>query len=101
MKKCNKILIGSHVSFNKNEQLLASVKEAILYNANTFMFYTGAPQNTNRSPIDDFKTIEAMKMMRENDIDINQMDIYDLIINTDSFDPESISEIITTTLKVI
>ena len=30
-----------------------------------------------------------------------ERNIYDLIINTDSFDPESISEIVTTTLKVI
>ena len=39
------MIIGSHVSFG-NTQLLASAKEAISYNANTFMFYTGAPQNT-------------------------------------------------------
>lgn len=76
MKTYNKILIGSHVSFNKNDQLLASAKEALLYNANTFMFYTGAPQNTNRSPIDDFKTIEAMKLMKENDIDINTVIVH-------------------------
>ena len=65
----NKLLIGSHVSFNKNEQLIASVKEAISYNANTFMFYTGAPQNTNRAEIDDFKTIEAINLMKINNID--------------------------------
>ena len=41
------MIIGSHVSFGK-EQLLGSVKEAISYGANTFMFYTGAPQNTIR-----------------------------------------------------
>ncbi|MCI8567794.1 MAG: deoxyribonuclease IV, partial [Bacilli bacterium] len=45
------LYIGSHVSFDKNEQLVKSTKEAISYNANTFMFYTGAPQNTNRSKI--------------------------------------------------
>ncbi len=61
------LIIGSHVSFNK-EQLLGSVKEAISYGANTFMFYTGAPQNTVRSAIDDFKTIEAYNLMKENGI---------------------------------
>ena len=66
----NSLIIGSHVSFNKDEQLLKSVKEAISYNSNTFMFYTGAPQNTNRSPIDDFKTLEAYKLMKENNIDL-------------------------------
>ena len=44
---------------------------------------------------------EALRYMEIHNIDISNMEIYDLIINTDSFDPESISEIITTTLKVI
>lgn len=70
------LIIGSHVTFNKNEQLIASVKEAISYNANTFMFYTGAPQNTNRAEIDDFKTIEAMKLMKENGIDIKNVIVH-------------------------
>ena len=74
--KQNKILLGSHVSFNKNEQLLASVKEALFYGANVFMFYTGAPQNTTRSPIDDFKTIDAMKLMKENGIDISKVIVH-------------------------
>lgn len=72
----NNLIIGSHVSFNKNEQLITSVKEAISYGANTFMFYTGAPQNTNRSPIDDFKTIEAMNLMKENGIDATKVIVH-------------------------
>ena len=44
---------------------------------------------------------EALRYKEIHNIDISNMDIYDLIINTDSFNPESISEIITTTLKVI
>ena len=42
------MIIGSHVSFSKDEQLVKSVKEALSYNANALMLYTGAPQNTNR-----------------------------------------------------
>lgn len=61
------LIIGSHVSFS-SEQLLGSVKEAILYGANTFMFYTGAPQNSIRKEIDDYKTIESYKLMKENNI---------------------------------
>ena len=76
MQMENKLIIGSHVSFNKNDQLMASVKEAISYNSTTFMFYTGAPQNTNRSPIDDFKTVEAMDLMKENNIDIKNVIIH-------------------------
>ncbi|WP_458455939.1 (d)CMP kinase [Methanobrevibacter sp.] len=44
---------------------------------------------------------EALRYKEIHNIDISNMDIYDLIINTDSFDPESISEIIIQTLKVI
>lgn len=72
----HRLLLGSHVSFNKKEQLVASVKEAISYGANTFMFYTGAPQNTTRSSIDDFKTIEAMKYMKENGIEISKVIVH-------------------------
>lgn len=64
------MIIGSHVSFGK-EGLLGSVKEAISYGANTFMFYTGAPQNTLRKPIDMKNTEEAWNLMKENNIDIN------------------------------
>ena len=66
------MIIGSHVSFNK-EQLLASVKETLLYGANTFMFYTGAPQNTIRSGINDELTIKAMELMKENNISIDNV----------------------------
>ena len=44
---------------------------------------------------------EALRYKLIHNIDINNMDIYDLIINTDSFNPESLSEIIIQTLKVI
>jgi endonuclease IV len=66
------IIIGSHVSFGK-DQLLTSVKEAISYNSDTFMFYTGAPQNTIRKDIDLEKTKQAQKLMLENNIDINKV----------------------------
>ncbi|WP_407453607.1 (d)CMP kinase [Methanobrevibacter sp.] len=44
---------------------------------------------------------EALRYKVIHNIDISNMDIYDLIVNTDSFNPESISEIIIQTLKVI
>ncbi len=70
------LLIGSHVSFDKKDQLVKSTKEAISYNATTFMFYTGAPQNTNRSKIDIEKTKEAVKLMAENNIDYSQVIVH-------------------------
>ena len=65
--------IGSHVSFDSKEQLLKSVKESLSYGANTFMFYTGAPQNTNRCIIDDELTKKALLLMKDNNIDINKV----------------------------
>ena len=66
------LLIGSHVSF-ANKQMLGSVEEAVSYGANTFMFYTGAPQNTVRNPLNDNFTKEAKKLMKDNNIDINNV----------------------------
>jgi len=66
------MIIGSHVSYGK-EGLLGSVKEAISYGANTFMFYTGAPQNTIRKSIDGSTTLEAHSLMVANNIDINNV----------------------------
>ena len=70
------LIIGSHVSFTKDSQLLGSVLEALKYNSNTFMFYTGAPQNTKRALIDENKTKEAIKLMKENNIDINNVVVH-------------------------
>ena len=58
------LIIGSHVSYKNSSQLLGSVKEALSYKANTFMFYTGAPQNTSRGTIEDSLTMEAYKLMK-------------------------------------
>jgi deoxyribonuclease-4 len=69
------LIIGSHVSFAK-DQLLGSVKEALSYGSTTFMFYTGAPQNTFRSKIDDNKTNEAFELMKENGIDIDKVIVH-------------------------
>lgn len=65
--------IGSHVSFDNKEQLLKSVKESISYGGNTFMFYTGAPQNTRRCVIDDELTFLAFNLMKENNIDLDKV----------------------------
>ncbi len=62
------LIIGSHVSYKNENQLAGCVMETLEYGANAFMFYTGAPQNVLRTPIDDFKTIKALEMMKENNI---------------------------------
>ncbi len=64
------LIIGSHVGYTKDNGLYGSVLEALSYKANTFMFYTGAPQNTARLPINMEKRDLAIKTMEENGIDI-------------------------------
>ena len=70
------LIIGSHVGFNKDKQLLGSLDEALSYKANTFMFYTGAPQNTKRVEINDDLTNQAILKMKENNIDINNIIVH-------------------------
>ncbi|WP_079479645.1 deoxyribonuclease IV [Halobacillus salinus] len=50
--------IGSHVSMKGKKMLLGASEEAASYGSNTFMIYTGAPQNTRRRPIEELN-IEA------------------------------------------
>lgn len=84
------LYIGSHVGFKKDSQLLGSVREALSYGANTFMFYTGAPQNTSRYPIMDGLTLEAMSLMKEHDFDYSKVVVHaPYIINlANDKDPE-------------
>ncbi len=70
------LYIGSHVSYTKDDQLLGAVKESISYGANTFMFYTGAPQNTVRSKIDLNKLNEAKQLMIDNNIDYSKVIVH-------------------------
>ncbi|MFE8703186.1 deoxyribonuclease IV [Cytobacillus sp. FJAT-54145] len=58
------VKIGSHVSMSGKNMLLAASEEAVSYGANTFMIYTGAPQNTRRKKIEDLN-IEAGKLHME------------------------------------
>ena len=62
------ILLGSHVGMSGSEMFLGSVKEALSYGANTFMVYTGAPQNTRRKEISELRVDEAKNLMAEHGI---------------------------------
>ncbi|HLR88991.1 MAG TPA: deoxyribonuclease IV [Atopostipes sp.] len=70
------VLLGSHVSMKAPNMVLGSAKEATSYNANTFMIYTGAPQNTRRRAIEDLKISEAHAYMKDNNIDVNDIVIH-------------------------
>ena len=61
--------LGSHVSMSGKDMLLGSAKEAVSYGADTFMFYTGAPQNTRRRDISELNIGPAWEYMKEHGID--------------------------------
>ena len=61
--------IGSHVGMSGKDMFLGSVKEAISYGANTFMVYTGAPQNTRRKSIEELNIAAGQALMKEHGID--------------------------------
>ena len=71
-----KDIIGSHVSFTKEKQMLGSVLEALEYKATTFMFYTGAPQNTARASIDSELTFLAHNLMKKENINIENVIVH-------------------------
>ena len=61
--------LGSHVGMSGKEMMLGSVKEALSYNADTFMLYTGAPQNTKRKDISELNITSAWECMRAHGIE--------------------------------
>lgn len=61
--------IGSHVSMSGKKMLLAAGEEAVSYGANTFMIYTGAPQNTRRKKIEDLNIEVGQKFLKEHGIE--------------------------------
>lgn len=61
--------LGSHVGMSGKEMMLDSVKEAVSYDADTFMLYTGAPQNTKRKDISELNIAPAWECMRTHNID--------------------------------
>ena len=70
------LYLGCHVSFHKQTQLLGSVKEALSYGANTFMFYISSPQNTTRYPIDLENQKEAITFMKTHKIDPSKVVVH-------------------------
>lgn len=70
------MIIGSHVGMASPNYLLNSVLEALSYQANTFMFYTGAPQNTFRTPLEKLKIEEAIQLINKNGMNIENIIVH-------------------------
>jgi len=61
--------IGSHVGMSGKKMLIASVEEAVSYESNSFMIYTGAPQNTRRKPIEELNIESGWELMKKHNLD--------------------------------
>lgn len=82
------IKIGSHVSMSGDLMYLGSIEEALSYEANAFMIYTGAPQNTIRKKISDLKIKEAVQLMEEKGLSFDDVIVHaPYIINLANPDP--------------
>ncbi len=68
--------IGSHVSMKAPKYMLGSVEEALSYNANALMLYTGAPQNTKRKDIDEMKIEQAHELLAANHIPLENVIVH-------------------------
>jgi len=80
--------IGSHVSMKAPKMYEGSVLEAISYAANSFMIYTGAPQNTRRSDIDKLQIAEAIEQMKDANLDFSNVVVHaPYIMNMANSDP--------------
>ena len=70
------IYLGSHVGLTGPEYYLGSVKEALSYGSNTFMFYTGAPQNSFRKPLEELRIEEGRELCRKSGIDESKIIVH-------------------------
>lgn len=87
------IFLGCHVGMNSPEYFLGSVKEALSYNANAFMFYTGAPQNTIRKPLDELRIKEGIELLKQHNFDFTKLVVHaPYIVNPANTIKEGIEE---------
>lgn len=85
------MIIGSHVSMKAPHYLLGSVTEALSYDANTMMIYTGPPANSRRVDIEKLQIEQAKELMKEKGMDMDHVIIHaPYIINlANSIKPET------------
>ncbi len=94
------IVLGSHVSMASPDFYLGSVKTALSWGENGFMFYTGAPQNTRRLPVSSLKIEEGRALLREHHIaDKNILVHAPYIINLANLVKPSVRELALSFLK--
>ncbi len=72
----NNLYLGSHINLSGPDYYLGSVKSAIEFGENCFMFYTGAPQNTIRKPTSQLKIDEARELIKSSNINEDKIVVH-------------------------
>ena len=81
-----KIYLGSHVDLKAPNYYLGSVQAALNYGATTFMFYTGAPQNSFRKPTSELWIKEGRALIKEKGLDESKIVVHaPYIVNPANF----------------
>ncbi|MCK9235328.1 MAG: deoxyribonuclease IV [Acholeplasmataceae bacterium] len=70
------IKIGSHVSMSGTSMFLGSIEEALSYQANALMVYTGAPQNTRRKPLEELEVDKALALIESSGLSADDVVIH-------------------------
>ena len=70
------LYIGSHVSMSGKTMFEGSVQTTLDNGANALMIYTGAPQNTKRKPIEELRIEEGRKLLKDNNIPMENVIIH-------------------------
>ena len=68
--------LGSHIGLSAPSYYKGSVEEALSYNEDCFMFYTGAPQNSRRKPLEELRIEEGRALLREKGIDESKIVVH-------------------------
>lgn len=72
----NNLFLGSHINLAAPDYYLGTVKAALEFGENCFMFYTGAPQNTIRKPTNQLKIDEGRKLIKDSGLDESKIVIH-------------------------
>lgn len=72
----SEIFLGSHLGLGSPLYYLGTVKQAVEFNENTFMFYTGAPQNTRRMPLASLRIPEGRAFLKEHGFDESKIVVH-------------------------
>ena len=68
--------LGSHIGFSSPRYYLGAVEEALSYGEDCFMFYTGAPQNTKRKPLEELWIPEGRDAIKKAVLDESKIVVH-------------------------